>query len=86
MATSVEKLALAVLFLGLMAPTAAAIADEMAVLPKPEATQWGPAPPTLPKGAKLAVLYGDPSKPDELMSMLDTFKVMFEVVEPKQGG
>lgn len=24
--------------------------------------KWGPAPPTLPKGAKLAVLYGDPGK------------------------
>jgi quercetin dioxygenase-like cupin family protein len=27
------------------------------------ATQWGPAPPTLPKGSKVAVLLGDPSKP-----------------------
>ncbi len=25
--------------------------------------KWGGAPPTLPKGAKLAVLYGDPGKP-----------------------
>lgn len=25
--------------------------------------QWGDAPPTLPKGAKVAVLQGDPSKP-----------------------
>ena len=36
--------------------------------------------------AGLASIDGDPGKPDELMSMLDTFKVMFEVVEPKQGG
>jgi alkyl sulfatase BDS1-like metallo-beta-lactamase superfamily hydrolase len=36
--------------------------------------------------AGLARIDGDPGKPDELMSMLDTFKVMFEVVEPKQGG
>jgi quercetin dioxygenase-like cupin family protein len=28
-----------------------------------EVTQWGDAPPTLPKGAKLAVLLGDPAKP-----------------------
>src|SRR5258708_20295262 len=27
------------------------------------AIKWGAAPPTLPKGAKLAVLYGDPGKP-----------------------
>jgi hypothetical protein len=26
-------------------------------------TKWGDAPPTLPKGAKLAVLSGDPGKP-----------------------
>ncbi|MGE5717616.1 MAG: cupin domain-containing protein [Acidobacteriota bacterium] len=26
-------------------------------------TKWGDAPPTLPKGAKLAVLEGDPGKP-----------------------
>ena len=28
----------------------------------PSSIKWGDAPPTLPKGAKLAVLYGDPSK------------------------
>ena len=28
----------------------------------PSAIQWGDAPPTLPKGAKMAVLSGDPSK------------------------
>jgi hypothetical protein len=28
----------------------------------------------------------DPRKLDELMSMLDLFKVMFEVVEPKPSG
>jgi alkyl sulfatase BDS1-like metallo-beta-lactamase superfamily hydrolase len=36
--------------------------------------------------AGLAKIDGDPRKLDELMSMLDTFKVMFEVVEPKPGG
>lgn len=29
----------------------------------PKDMKWGPAPPTLPKGAKLAVLRGDPGKP-----------------------
>ena len=28
-----------------------------------DATEWGPAPPALPAGAQLAVLYGDPGKP-----------------------
>jgi hypothetical protein len=29
----------------------------------PDEIQWGPAPPSLPPGAQLAVLEGDPSKP-----------------------
>lgn len=28
----------------------------------PDSIKWGDAPPTFPKGAKVAVLYGDPSK------------------------
>ncbi|HEY2979040.1 MAG TPA: cupin domain-containing protein [Burkholderiaceae bacterium] len=28
----------------------------------PDQLKWGPAPPSLPKGAKLAVLHGDPGK------------------------
>jgi quercetin dioxygenase-like cupin family protein len=28
----------------------------------PDAIKWGAAPPSVPKGSKLAVLYGDPSK------------------------
>jgi quercetin dioxygenase-like cupin family protein len=28
----------------------------------PDAVKWGPAPPSLPKGAMIAVLSGDPSK------------------------
>jgi len=30
-----------------------------------EDIQWGDAPPSLPKGAKIAVLYGDPGKPGQ---------------------
>ena len=33
--------------------------------------------------AGLVKVDGDPRKLDDLLSMLDTFKVMFEVVEPK---
>ena len=34
--------------------------------------KWGAAPPTLPKGAKLAVLYGDPGKPGPFTLRLAT--------------
>jgi len=36
--------------------------------------------------AGLVTIDGDPRKVDELMAMLDTFKVMFEVVEPKPAA
>jgi hypothetical protein len=53
---------LATSFLGLiLLPTAASAASEMVVI-NPGSIKWGDAPPSLPKGAKLAVLYGDPSK------------------------
>jgi hypothetical protein len=29
---------------------------------RPESVQWGPAPPSLPPGAQMAVLVGDPGK------------------------
>ena len=34
--------------------------------------KWGAAPPTLPKGAKIAVLYGDPGKPGPFTLRLAT--------------
>lgn len=34
-----------------------------ALVPGPAAVKWGPAPPTLPKGTQLAVLFGDPAQP-----------------------
>src|SRR3954464_7426658 len=33
-----------------------------AVYFNPGDVKWGPAPPTLPNGAKVVVLYGDPAK------------------------
>jgi quercetin dioxygenase-like cupin family protein len=36
--------------------------DKDHVLLSPDAIKWGPAPPSLPAGAKAAVLTGDPSK------------------------
>ena len=43
---------------------------------------------TLPEAvtAGLLKVEGDAAKPDELFAMLDTFNVMFEVVEPKKAG
>ena len=37
-------------------------ADEQHVIVQPDSIKWAPAPPVLPKGAKIAVLYGDPHK------------------------
>jgi hypothetical protein len=45
---------------------AVAAQESKAVVVTPDATQWGPAPAILPPGAKLAVLDGDPTKPDFL--------------------
>ncbi len=50
------------IFVGLVALPAAALAASEMVVINPGSIKWGDAPPSLPKGAKLAVLYGDPSK------------------------
>src|SRR5207248_1442206 len=42
--------------------TSSAHADDMHKILKPDAIQWGPTPPQLPKGAQVAVVYGDPGK------------------------
>ena len=39
-----------------------AFAAEMHKVVKPDAIQWGPAPPQLPPGAQVAVMSGDPGK------------------------
>lgn len=49
--------------LTILAAASVAGADEPShVMLTPADIQWGDAPPNLPPGAKLAVLYGDPSK------------------------
>jgi uncharacterized RmlC-like cupin family protein len=45
-----------------IAPAAFAATEEMALVPGPDAVKWGPAPASLPKGAELAVLAGDPGQ------------------------
>jgi len=49
------------LLLALAFSAAAAFAEDAALL-NPQDLKWGEAPPSMPKGGKLAVLYGDPSK------------------------
>jgi hypothetical protein len=36
--------------------------DTAHVMVRPDDVKWGPAPPSLPAGAKLAIISGDPSK------------------------
>jgi quercetin dioxygenase-like cupin family protein len=43
-----------------------ALADSPPAMLTPADIKWGDAPAAFPKGAKLAVLYGDPSKAGEL--------------------
>ena len=45
-------------------PPAAAAADPGMVSVEPADVKWTDAPPALPKGAKVALLYGDPAKPE----------------------
>lgn len=39
-----------------------AMAEDQAVIAQGSSFKWGPAPPSVPKGAQIAVLYGDPGK------------------------
>ena len=48
----------------------AADAPSGPVMMNPADVKWGPAPPTLPKGLKIAVLYGDPGKPGPFVMRL----------------
>jgi Domain of unknown function (DUF4437) len=56
----------------LMAPALASAADAPSdhVMLNAADIKWGPPPPVLPKGAKLAVLYGDPGKPGPFVMRL----------------
>ena len=50
----------------LLLPLSPAFAAEPTIVETPQAVQWVDAPPSLPKGAKLAVLFGDPGREGEL--------------------
>lgn len=55
-------------FAGTM-PIAAQAADDAAFV-NPKSIQWGDAPPVMPKGAKMAVLQGDPGKAGTFVARL----------------
>jgi hypothetical protein len=70
-----EETTMSGLRLALLSCTAAATlalaAPAWAVHPA-DGLKWGDAPPVLPKGAKLAVLQGDPGKPGPFVMRLST--------------
>jgi hypothetical protein len=55
--TLLSAVAFSALLLAVPAP-----AMEMHKIVKADAIEWSPAPPQLPKGAQVAVVYGDPNK------------------------
>ena len=65
------KIALSIMLGGVMAVAGAVgtaqAADEHTIVTAPD-IKWGPAPPSVPPGAQVAVLYGDPAK-DGLFAM-----------------
>jgi quercetin dioxygenase-like cupin family protein len=63
--------AAASVFLTLPAASAADPAADMTMV-DPGSIKWGDAPPSLPKGAKLAVLAGDPGKEGPFVMRLKT--------------
>lgn len=58
-----RSISLAALFMMLCSNV---LADAPAAMLSPAEIKWGDGPPTFPKGANLAVLYGDPGKAGEL--------------------
>src|SRR5688572_27802866 len=61
-----RKAGLLVLSIGLLVPTFASFAEEAGheghLMVQPKQLEWKDAPPSLPPGAKAALIEGDPSK------------------------
>ena len=49
---------------------ASTMAADQHVFVQPDSLKWTAAPPVLPKGAQIAVLYGDPDKPEPFVFRL----------------
>jgi len=62
--TRTKAISLAVIILGALAgPALAEGTGDKESFINPKDIKWGDAPPSMPKGAKIAVLQGDPGKP-----------------------
>jgi hypothetical protein len=51
-------------------PPISAMAADQHVMVQPDSVKWTAAPPVLPKGAQIAVLYGDPDKAEPFVFRL----------------
>jgi quercetin dioxygenase-like cupin family protein len=56
--------------IALLLTTGGAIAADQHVMVQPDNLKWTNAPPVLPKGAQIAVLYGDPDKAEPFVFRL----------------
>jgi quercetin dioxygenase-like cupin family protein len=61
-----------------LVPTASSLATEDHKVLTAQEVKWSPAPPSLPKGAEIAVLFGDPSK-DGLFAMRLKFPKGYQI-------
>ena len=62
MKAALSVLACSLMGVAALASVAPAAAADGHVVMKPNDVKWGTAPPSLPKGAEAAAVYGDPSK------------------------
>ena len=73
------KLTISAAVLGVVSVVAAPVlAADDHTIQAPADLKWSPAPPALPKGAEVAVLFGDPSK-EELFAMRIRFPANYQV-------
>ena len=75
----------AVLVLGTLSWAGPALADDEHKVLATSEIKWGPAPPSIPKGAQVAVLYGDPAK-EGLFAMRLKFPAGYQIpphIHPK---
>jgi len=68
--SSATARAVAVILLSLASSVLAQGTSEGQAFVNPKDIHWGAAPPSMPKGAKIAVLQGDPSKPGPFVMRL----------------
>jgi len=85
MKTAVFSVVSGALIAGALVYACPAVADEEHKILTPNEVTWGPAPPSIPKGAQVAVVYGDPAK-DGLFAMRLKFPAGYKIpphIHPK---